>query len=650
MKQTLFNLTGFLILILLTINGCKKEDTTPLVVISAGKQITSFKIVTPAATGIIDTTNKTISISVPIGTDLTNLSTDITLAADHTISPSSGTAQNFTNPVVYTVTRPDNTTTAWTVTVTTPGVAVDQDITSSVTWTSDKVYFVIGDRYIDNNSVLTIQPGTVIKFEAGASLSFGYSSNATLIALGTAEHPITFTSSALAPSAGAWKGLYFESNTLNNTTLAYCNIQYAGSYAAHGALNMFGCDISVNNCTINNSGSYGVYSSYSNNHGGFVAFNNNTISNTANYGIVIDAQKLSSIGTGNQFMNIKGIFVDGSFNNNTAQIWKNLSFPYIIDHELDIDGNLTIEAGTTFKFEASGWIVVGYYSSTTFIAEGNSTSPITFTSNAASPAAGAWQSITFDTHTLSNSKMNYCIVDYAGSNTDHGAVNLYGTTKIAFNNNIIRNCGSYGIEANSYEEPGFVSFTNNTINSCANHVIIISSKHLPDLGTPNTLEAAAGKGIEVTGHANYTTAVTWKKQTADFYVSGECDLDGNITFEAGSKFLFVDDGFFYFGYYSTTILTAVGTSTNKITFTTAASSPAAGAWRGLVFDVNIASNSALTYCAFHYTGYADAAAIVAWAPLAVNNTTIDNYSSPNAAEYRGTMPTGTGNNFSWVAF
>lgn len=212
MKQKFFKLSGVIFFLLFALNGCKKDNSTPdpvSKVVSPGKQITYFKIVSPASTGVIDTVNKKVSVTVPIGTVLTNLGTDISIAAGHTITPASGVAQNFSSPVVYTVKRPDNTTTTWTVSVGTAGVTIDQDITTSTTWTSDKTYFITGDITIGNNSVLTIQPGTVIKFNAGSSLTVGYASNATLIANGTASQPIIFTSAALVPAAGAWKGLYF---------------------------------------------------------------------------------------------------------------------------------------------------------------------------------------------------------------------------------------------------------------------------------------------------------------------------------------------------------------------------------------------------------------------------------------------------------
>ncbi len=656
MKQNLFRLAGVIIIILFTLNGCKKDDPEPdpvVVLLSPGKQITSFKIVTPAVTGVIDTTNKTIALSVPANTAVTGLVTEISIASGHTISPASGAAQNFTNPVVYSVKRPNGQTTAWTATVTvaSSSITVDQDITQSITWTADKLYIINSEIEINNNSVLTIQPGTVIKFGANGSLSVGYSSNATILANGTAASPITFTSSALLPAAGAWKGLTFYDNTLNNSSLSYCNIQYAGNSATYGAVNLLGCDMAINHCNITNSGSFGIYTTFSNNLGGFVTFADNTISNTVKFGIVINAQKVSTIGTGNTFTNIKGISVFGDYKSSTVQTWKNLNAPYVVAEELDIDGNLTIEPGTTFKFESNGWIEIGYYDATTFIADGGAAAtPITFTSNATSPVAGAWKGIVVNDNVQTNSKFNYCVIDYAGTSpTNMGALLMSGTSSIGFTNNIIRNSAGYGI--NMAYDAGFETFTNNTITNCANHLIVISTKHLPDLGSPNTLTAAAAKGILVSGNFNYDSPVTWKKQTADFYVSGEADVDGDVTIEAGCKFLFINNAFFWFGYYANTKVTAVGTSTAKIVFTSATANPIAGTWKGLYFDDNVMINSALTYCQFQYSGMDAKPAIYVNSSFPVNNTSITNFSSTHAAEYKTgiTAPAGTGNDFTWFA-
>ena len=652
MKQTLFKLSGVFFLLLFTLSGCQKDPVTPAVskIVPVGKQITFFKIVTPAATGTLDTVNKLISVTVPMGTVLTSLVTDISVAAGHTISPLTGVAQNFSSPVVYTVKRPDNTTTTWTVTVTTAGVNVNQNITASVTWTADKTYFITGDINVDNNSVLTIQPGTVIKFAAASSLTIGSSSNATIIANGTIANPIVFTSSALLPAAGAWEGLYLDSHTLNNSSISFCNIQFAGSNSSYGALNINGCDVAVNNCNITNSGSYGIWTNYTNSLGGFITFSNNNINTTVKYGMVINAQKLGTVGTGNIFTNVPGVLITGEFRSTIAQTWKNLNTPYVITDEVDIDGTLTIEPGTTFRFDAGGWLGIGNSTATTFIADGTSLLPIIFTTSSTSPVAGAWRGITFYNLTQSNSKMNFCTIDYAGSGATYGSLHMVGLSSIIFTNNTIRNSSSYGIVM---ETPaGFTTFSGNTINNCVNHLIMLSILHLPDLGTGNTLTAAAGRGIAISGSVKYTNPVTWKKQTADFYVSiGTVYIDGDITIEAGTKFLFVNDTYFDFGNYANTKLTAVGTALAPITFTSASSSPVAGVWRGIYFDSYTQTNTGLSYCEFMYTGLNGKPAIYTFKSFNVSNTNITSISSTHAAEYKTgiTMPPGTGNNFNWFA-
>jgi hypothetical protein len=246
--------------------------------------------------------------------------------------------------------------------------------------------------------------------------------------------------------------------------------------------------------------------------------------------------------------------------------------------------------------------------------------------------------------------MNYCVVDYAGSNTNYGSIYMAGTSSIIFTNNIVRNSNSYGILLDS--GAGFQSFTGNTMNNCVDHLISISTKHLPDLGTPNTFTAAAGKGILISGDVQYSNNVVWKKQTADLYITGgENDVDGNITIEAGSKLLFINDAYFYFGYYANTTITAVGTSTSRITFTSSATSPAPGSWKGLYFSDFTLSNTGFSYCDFLYSGMSGKPAIYTEKPINVGYTNISNYSSTHAAEYRTgiTMPIGLGNNFTWTA-
>ncbi|MEI6605157.1 MAG: DUF2341 domain-containing protein, partial [Verrucomicrobiota bacterium] len=67
--------------------------------------------------GTADINGTNVMITVPIGTALTSLAPTFTLSPLATISPASGSSQNFTNPVNYTVTAQDGSSKVYSVTV-----------------------------------------------------------------------------------------------------------------------------------------------------------------------------------------------------------------------------------------------------------------------------------------------------------------------------------------------------------------------------------------------------------------------------------------------------------------------------------------------------------------------------------------------------
>ena len=110
----------FYLILCIIISACSGggSDSTPAPApLSSSKAITVFNIVSPAATGVITESTHSIAITVPNGTIVTALIPTITQTGA-SISPASGVAQNFTNPVIYTVTAADASTQDYTVTVT----------------------------------------------------------------------------------------------------------------------------------------------------------------------------------------------------------------------------------------------------------------------------------------------------------------------------------------------------------------------------------------------------------------------------------------------------------------------------------------------------------------------------------------------------
>ena len=93
------------------------------------KAITAFTFASPAATGVITESTHQIAITVPFGTVVTALVPRFTITGA-SVSPNSGVAQDFTNPVNYNVTAQDTTTQQYTVTVTIAKASTAAEITA----------------------------------------------------------------------------------------------------------------------------------------------------------------------------------------------------------------------------------------------------------------------------------------------------------------------------------------------------------------------------------------------------------------------------------------------------------------------------------------------------------------------------------------
>jgi len=86
---------------------------------------------------------------------------------------------------------------------------------------ADSPISVIGNISVPSWHTLTIEPGVILKFDAGLSFTI----DGTLNAVGTEADSIFFHSNAATPQSGDWSGLIF--NTASAGSLHYCSIKYA---------------------------------------------------------------------------------------------------------------------------------------------------------------------------------------------------------------------------------------------------------------------------------------------------------------------------------------------------------------------------------------------------------------------------------------
>lgn len=97
-------------------------------------------------------------------------------------------------------------------------VTVTGEITSNTTWTASKTYLLTGYVYVKNGATLTIEPGTVIRGDLTTTGTLVITRGAKIVAAGTKDLPIIFTSSESAGSRsyGDWGGILLLGNAKIN--------------------------------------------------------------------------------------------------------------------------------------------------------------------------------------------------------------------------------------------------------------------------------------------------------------------------------------------------------------------------------------------------------------------------------------------------
>lgn len=91
-------------------------------------------------------------------------------------------------------------------------------ISSNRTLKADYVYKLRGLVYVTNGAILTIEPGTKIVGEQGRNGGLIITRSCKIIADGTPEKPIVFTSEAANPTRGDWAGLVILGNAPTNAS------------------------------------------------------------------------------------------------------------------------------------------------------------------------------------------------------------------------------------------------------------------------------------------------------------------------------------------------------------------------------------------------------------------------------------------------
>ncbi len=142
------------------------------------------------------------------------------------------------------------------------GIAITGSvITHSTTWhRQDAPFTIAGSETVVAGATLTIEQGTVVAMEHHQSSGGLLWIRGTLLARGTANEPITFTTDAPVPQPGSWEGLFFDGKRASDSRMDHTIIEYGGSvdYVAGMVYIGDGASPAITNSSILNSSSGGI--------------------------------------------------------------------------------------------------------------------------------------------------------------------------------------------------------------------------------------------------------------------------------------------------------------------------------------------------------------------------------------------------------
>lgn len=212
---------------------------------------------------------------------------------------------------------------------------------------------------------------------------------------------------------------------------------------------------------------------------------------------------------------------------------------------------------------------------------------------------GYWDEIAFEDSNSNNNIFERVIISDGGGGTySSGMIDISGNSKVKIASTLIDNSGSYGIYVVN-ETSSLSGFSGNIISNSTNLPIRLytSQLHFIDAETIY-LYNANNNYIEVEGNGLFLDA-TWKKLPVAALLMGPYHkIHGDLTVEAGSRFIMGADA--KLTVESTGSMHLGGTPTQRITFTGDVQSP--GYFESVTYEDSNNTLNALHYVDISYGG------------------------------------------------
>ena len=447
-------------------------------------------------------------------------------------------------------------------------------------------FLVTNDLVIPQGEILTIDPGVVIQFR---DTNDGLIVEGTLIARGTAEKPIVFTSDNSSKGPGQWQSINLsQGNPKQPSILRNCVIEYGGASGGQNIL-VESANPIIEACVIRGSVGDGLNLRSSNARISGVRFEQNkgfaAAMDTASFPAISGSIAESN---GSNSIAISGGSID------TSGVWQFPGIPYTITDDVIVgnESSLTIAPGNVIQFQDTNdaLIVNGVLH-----AIGQSDRTIIFTSDTTSKGPGQWEALIFNKkESTEPSVLNHCVIEHGGA-SGSGMVESF-TSALHIQNSTIKSSVGLGI---------YLSNADARIESCqfignASYAVSMNPLSFPFMRS-NVAVGNGGNSTEIRGGIVIQSG-TWLESGIPYTITDDVEVqpDTALKIEPGTTVEFRDtnDGLFVLG-----SLIADASKGQPIVFTSDNSSKGPGQWQGInLSQGNPKQPSILRNCVIEYGG------------------------------------------------
>lgn len=466
-------------------------------------------------------------------------------------------------------------------------------------------YVIDADLEITSGATLTIDAGVEVQVSRSHWVDID---DGILVAEGTTDDPIVFTSSEASPGPGSWLGLRFREGTSSGTVLRNVIVQFAGedAYSQHACIDVQG-DVNavvLDQVTFESCGQGGLYVDTP----GFVDASGLVFRGDDGFGLSTVADAIGSIDEAFVYDGIlRNRIHEGSVTGSAT--WLAQPVPWYVDGDLAVSDPsspmLTLTAGTHLLFEPSSWIQVGQTEPGGLITQGTTADPVVFGSSLASPTAGSWLGLSIEESILNGTTLAGLQVMHAGEDaySKKGCVTIDGDTqgRVTIQDSTFESCGQAGVTATD-EAFTFAAFTGNTF---------VDAPYGWNL-RPRAVAAVDGTQTYTDTPANRITGGTldqsavWTGQgiPTDVFdsIEVEGDADPVLTLSPGVHLRFESDEWFDVGSSANGGLISAGEDGNPVLLESSAPTPAAGDWLGLRLGDQILAGTSLAWTEVRHGG------------------------------------------------